>query len=98
MSENHQGKSAIAPVRKIQASVYLFSAFLNDELTFCILIPGADKKDINLYQAATDIVIKTGNFKRNIPLPNILREYVVTGAKYEDGILNIRFGKGEGEC
>jgi len=61
-------------------------------------IPGADKKDINLYQAATDIVIKTGNFKRNIPLPNILREYVVTGAKYEDGILNIRFGKGEGEC
>ena len=61
-------------------------------------IPGTDKKDINLYQAATDIVIKTGNFKRNIPLPNILREYVVTGAKYEDGILNIRFGKGEGEC
>ena len=61
-------------------------------------IPGTDKKDINLYQAATDIVIKTGNFKRNIPLPNILREYVVTGAKYEDGILNIRFGKGDGEC
>ncbi|MCR4750116.1 MAG: ArsA family ATPase [Lachnospiraceae bacterium] len=61
-------------------------------------IPGTDKKDINLYQAATDIVIKTGNFKRNIPLPNILREYVVTGAKYEDGILNIRFGKGEVEC
>ena len=61
-------------------------------------IPGADKKDINLYQAATDIVIKTGNFKRNIPLPNILREYVVTGAKYEEGIMNIRFGKGEGEC
>ncbi len=61
-------------------------------------IPGTDKKDINLYQAATDIVIKTENFKRNIPLPNILREYVVTGAKYEDGILNIRFGKGEGEC
>ncbi len=58
-------------------------------------IPGADKDDIDLYQAQTDVVIKTGNFKRNIPLPNILRNHMVAGAKYEDGILNIRFVKGE---
>ena len=56
-------------------------------------IPGADKEDIDLYQAATDIVIKTGNFKRCIPLPNILRSYVVSGAKLEDGRLHIRFEK-----
>ena len=58
-------------------------------------IPGADKNNIDLYQAAADIVIKTGNFKRNIPLPNILRDHMVSGAKYEDGVLNIRFAKGE---
>ena len=56
---------------------------------------GADKSDINLYQAATDIVIKTGNFKRNIPLPNTLRDHIVSGAKFEDGILNISFSKGD---
>ncbi|MCR4739297.1 MAG: ArsA family ATPase [Lachnospiraceae bacterium] len=60
-----------------------------------VSIPGADKRDIDLFQAATDIVIKAGNFKRNIPLPNILRDHVVTGAKYEGGILNISFEKGE---
>ena len=56
-------------------------------------IPGADKTDIDLYQATTDIVIKTGNFKRNIPLPNALRTYVVSGAKFEEGRLRISFEK-----
>ena len=60
-----------------------------------VSIPGADKGDIDLYQAQTDVVIKTGNFKRNIPLPNILRDHVVTGAKYEGGTLNISFVKGD---
>lgn len=56
-------------------------------------IPGADKSDIDLYQSATDIVIKTGNFKRSIPLPNVLRTYMVSGAKLEDGKLRISFVK-----
>ncbi|MBO4864027.1 MAG: ArsA family ATPase [Eubacterium sp.] len=60
-------------------------------------IPGADKDDIDLYQASNDIVIKTGNFKRNIPLPNILRTYEVAGAKFEDGTLRIQFEKGSDE-
>ena len=54
-------------------------------------MPGADKKEIDMYQVSGDIVIKTGNFKRNIPLPNILRTYVVAGAKFEDGMLRINF-------
>ena len=60
-----------------------------------VYMPGADKTDIDMFQAATDIVIKTGNFKRNIPLPNILRSYMISGAKYEDGVLKIEFTKGE---
>ena len=59
-----------------------------------VFLPCADKSSIDLYQATTDIVIKTGNFKRNIPLPNILRNYVVTGAKFDDGKLSILFEKG----
>ena len=56
-------------------------------------VPGADKEDLDLYQASTDVVIKMGNFKRNIPLPNILRTYEISGAKFENGILHISFEK-----
>ena len=59
-----------------------------------VFLPCADKSSIDLYQATTDIVIKTGNFKRNIPLPNILRNYVVARAKFDDGKLSILFEKG----
>lgn len=59
-----------------------------------VFLPCAEKESIDLYQAATDIVIKTGNFKRNIPLPNVLRNYMVSGAKFDEGKLCIRFEKG----
>lgn len=66
---------------------------IDDGYLLEVNIPGADKTDIDLYQATTDIVIKTGNFKRNIPLPNALRTYVVSGAKFEEGRLCISFEK-----
>lgn len=58
-------------------------------------IPCADKGDIDLFQAGADIVIKIGNFKRNIPLPNTLMNLSVAKAGYEDGKLNILFTKEE---
>ena len=59
-----------------------------------VFLPCVDKSSIDLYQGITDIVIKIGNFKRNIPLPNILRNYMVTGAKFEEEKLCIIFEKG----
>ena len=56
-----------------------------------VFLPYASKEDIDLYQSATDLIIKTGNFKRNIPLPNILRSYTVAGAKFEEEKLRIHF-------
>lgn len=61
-----------------------------------VFLPCVDKSSIDLYQGTTDIVIKIGNFKRNIPLPNILRNYVVGGAKFEEEKLSIMFEKGSG--
>lgn len=58
-----------------------------------VSLPGADKSCVDLYQASADIVIKAGNFKRNIPLPNTLKSYVITGAKFEEGCLEVTFGK-----
>ena len=68
-----------------------------DGYQLVVFLPYAEKENIGLYQASTDIVIKTGNFKRNIPLPNLLRSYMVAGAKFEDEKLCIRFEKGSGE-
>lgn len=60
-----------------------------------VSLPGAEKKDLDLFQSGTDVVIKVKNFKRNIPLPNVLRKYLITGAKLEDGILHIQFEQEE---
>ena len=59
-----------------------------------VVLPGADKKEMDLFQSGTDVVIKLKNFKRNIPLPNVIRSYMITSAKLEDGILHIQFEKG----
>lgn len=59
-----------------------------------LFLPYANKSSIDLYQTMTDIIIKTDNFKRNISLPNILRNYVVVGAEYDKDKLSIIFEKG----
>lgn len=59
-----------------------------------VALPGADKKEMDLFQSGTDVVIKLKNFKRNIPLPNVIRSYMITSAKLEDGVLHIQFEKG----
>lgn len=60
-----------------------------------VFLPGASKEEASLFQTGTDLVIKIDNVKRNIPLPNVLRNYYVSGAKMVDGILSIQFEKEE---
>lgn len=60
-----------------------------------ISIPYAEKNELDLFQSATDIVIKLGNFKRNIPLPQVLRGYEITEARLEDGKLKVQFEETE---
>ena len=62
-----------------------------------VSLPCADKKELDLFQSGTDVIIKLKNFKRNIPLPNVLRNYVITSAKLEEGILHIQFEKDDKE-
>lgn len=59
--------------------------------TLEVFVPFTDKRDFDLYESGTDIIIKIGNFKRNIPLPNVIRKYGVAGAKFNDGVLSINF-------
>lgn len=60
-------------------------------------IPFVEKSKVDLFQSENDVIIKINNFKRNIPLPNVLRTYRVSEAKLEEGILCLQFEKGEGE-
>lgn len=56
-----------------------------------VFIPLAEKSDFDLFESGTDIIVKIGNFKRNIPIPNTLRRYQMTSAKLNEGILSIYF-------
>ncbi len=61
-----------------------------------VYLPCANKQDIDLHESGSDIIIRIGNFKRSIPLPNALRKYHVTGAKLNEGYLIIPFERSEG--
>jgi arsenite-transporting ATPase len=56
-----------------------------------VYLPCVKKQDIILNEAGSEIIIRIGNFKRNIPLPDALRKYQISGAKFEEEYLNIQF-------
>jgi arsenite/tail-anchored protein-transporting ATPase len=56
-------------------------------------IPLVDKEDIRLSQSAADLVVRIGNFQRNIPLPATLHGYDVVGARHDGGVLAVTFGR-----
>ena len=54
-------------------------------------VPFVTKEDLDLYQSPTDLIIKIGNFKRNLPLPLVLRKYQIAAAKLNEGELQVVF-------
>jgi arsenite-transporting ATPase len=52
-----------------------------------LLLPTVTSDALDMHESNTDIIIKIGNFKRNIPKPNSLRDHVITGAKFENQVL-----------
>lgn len=64
----------------------------NDEgYLLCVPIYFAAKDAVDLHVSGTDVIIRIGNFKRNIPLPNSLRGHQIAGAKMEKEELQIQF-------
>lgn len=64
---------------------------VNEGYLLKILIPFVDKKDFDLYHSGRELIIKIGNFKRNIPIPDVMVKCEVKSAKLEDSILTILF-------
>lgn len=63
----------------------------NDGYLLTIKLPCAVKEDVMMHEAEHDLIIRIGNFKRCIPIPDILRNHSVASAKLLDGTLSIQF-------
>ena len=59
-----------------------------------IPLPFASKEQVSITRSEEEIVVKVGNFKRNIALPRTLAGLPVCGAKFDGDKLRIRFDKG----
>lgn len=60
-----------------------FDMFLN--------LPFVEKKDLDLYRNEEELIIRVGNYKRNILLPQTLLNYSIKSAKFEKEKLKISF-------
>jgi arsenite-transporting ATPase len=58
-----------------------------------LAIPFAEKADIGLKKIGMEVVVRVGNQKRTIVLPRALSAYRPSGARFEDGALNVTFEK-----
>lgn len=56
-----------------------------------VYLPFTDKRDFELLESENELILKIGNFKRNIPMPMTIRKYSISKAKLENGTLNIFF-------
>jgi arsenite-transporting ATPase len=59
-----------------------------------VYLPFIKGKDFDLYESASDIIVKVDNFKRNIPCPSTLKNYIIGKAKFNNDYLSIYFQKG----
>ncbi len=56
-----------------------------------LALPFIEKRDISMTQSNDELIIRVGNFKRNIILPHALVGLLATEAKFEEGKLRIEF-------
>ena len=60
-----------------------------------LALPFIEKGDISLTQSGDELIIRVGNFKRNIVLPHTLAGLTADGARFEEGKLKIQFHHGK---
>ncbi len=70
----------------------------NGEYILSIPLPLAEREDVHLHRSVFDeLIVRIGNWKRNLVLPTGLAKLDVSGAKYEGDRLNILFAIPPGE-
>jgi arsenite-transporting ATPase len=67
----------------------------NGTATLRVSVPLAEKGDLSLKKIGTKVVVRVGPQKRTIMLPPALAAYSASGARLEDGTLEISFERNE---
>lgn len=70
---------------------------IDDSYELDIKLPFVEKQEVDLSEGESELIIKIGNFKRNIPMPDVLRKYSVSKAKLNDGVLSVYFENKESD-
>ena len=66
----------------------------NGHYVLSIALPLVEKDEVNLHRSVVDeLIVRIGNWKRNIALPIGLARLKIDGAKFEGDRLNILFRK-----
>ena len=65
----------------------------NGRATLRVSVPFAEKGDLALKKIGIEVIVRVGTQKRTIMLPPALAAYSASGARFEDGTLEIRFEK-----
>ncbi|MEA2377362.1 MAG: arsenite/tail-anchored protein-transporting ATPase [Thermoleophilaceae bacterium] len=67
----------------------------NGRATLRVSVPFAQKGELDLKKIGTEVIVRVGTQKRTIMLPPALAAYSASGARLEDGTLEISFEKHE---
>lgn len=62
-----------------------------DTIVLRVLLPFAEKEELDLRQDNSELILSIRNETRRFPLPLEVVKKEITGAKFTDGYLNIRF-------
>ena len=68
----------------------------NGRATLRLPIPFAERGDIELKKIGLEVVVRVGGQKRTIILPPTLAAYSTSGARFEDGALQVFCEKSDG--
>lgn len=60
-----------------------------DGYLLILYLPLVQKEALEVYRSATDLIVRIGNFKRSIPLPNSLRHAEIVSARLADQELTV---------
>ncbi len=66
----------------------------NGRATLRVAVPFAERDELSLKKIGLEVIVRAGTQKRTIMLPPALAGYATSGARFEDGALEIVFERG----